>query len=76
MFKPVNLLPVENLLTDRTSPDRLAKVLDELAYDYARMFMELSRAEMSPTPYFNEKSAVYLWWLHELRDTFRSCEIK
>ena len=76
MYEPINLLPVEELLTDKISSTDLANVLDELAYDYARMFMELKRAEVLPTPYLNDEAAAYLWWLHELRDTFRSCEVK
>jgi hypothetical protein len=72
MNKSINLSPIEELLENIASPESVAQILDSLAFDYARLIIELEQA----TDYksvLHEKTADFIWWMQHLRDVFRAC---
>ncbi len=76
MFPPVNLSPVEELLTDVVLPERLAQILDNIYFDYVYAMFSVLLIPNQKDFMLNDGVLNYIWYLRKLRDVFRACEIK
>lgn len=68
------LKPLIKLLNDVIHPDDLARLFDELAYDYSRLSVTVQRFMQEDRSIdVHEESARFLYYLKLLRDTLREC---
>lgn len=71
MSKQMNMQPMEDFVSSEIFPEEMARVLDEVAYEYTcRWLMD---TESCP-PFKQEADNLYL--LRLLRDTFRQMTVK
>jgi len=72
MISSVNLSPVEDLLTDAVSSERLAQIMDDIFYDYVDALFTVL---LVPNHKFvlNDDVLNHLWYLRRLRNVFRAC---
>jgi hypothetical protein len=71
MSTPINLAPVQELLTNTADPQAIAQMLDEIAFDYACTLVVLKQSPQNTGP--GAQAAEQLWLLHQLRNVFRAC---
>jgi hypothetical protein len=70
----INLKPLAEMMElNGFSAAEYAGFLDELAFDYAQTMIELQLVDQTPKSCLHENSAIFLYRLKELRDTFRKC---
>lgn len=68
--------PLIKHLTEEILPWELAKVFDELAYDYARMFIRLQTLEDELSQHIHEDTGEFIFQLKILRDILKKCKAK
>lgn len=75
MLQSINLSPVEELLTDVVSPEKLAQTMDDIYYDYVYALVWLLSRTNSKGFVLDDSTVDYIWYLRKLRDTFRACAV-
>ncbi len=56
------------------TPKQLARLLDELAFDYSRMTMRLQQTEDKLQLFYHPEASDFLYHIKELRDVLKKCK--
>lgn len=68
--------PLKELLTTGISPFALAKQLDTILINYARMALDLQERCVGEDVYVHPEATRHIYYLEELRNTLRKCQPK
>ncbi len=74
MKRKIHLKPLREHLTKNITPKQLARLLDELAFDYSRITMRMQQTEKEPQLFNHPEATDFLFHLKELRDVLRKCK--
>lgn len=64
----INMKPMEELLTDRYSPDHAARIIDRMIISYILAVLAEKRSEIARADVSEE-----IWLMVEIRDRIRQC---
>ncbi|MDR2918202.1 MAG: hypothetical protein LBV72_02405 [Tannerella sp.] len=75
MKEKIYLKPLKIHLSEVISPKQLAKLLEELTFDYSRMIIRLEKVENENDFYIHPDAESFLFNLKELRHVLRKCKV-
>ncbi|MCD7973374.1 MAG: hypothetical protein LUG18_12050 [Candidatus Azobacteroides sp.] len=74
MKNRIDFSSLEEYLSLDINPKQLAKLLDELAYEYARQTIRLIELEKPHELYIHPEVTSFIWHLKLLREALRGCK--
>lgn len=74
MKSNIRLKPLKKYLCKDISPKQLARLLDELAYDYTRITLRMQQTEDHLSLFNHPEASDFLYHLKLLRDVLRKCK--
>ena len=73
MKKEIELNPLINYLSEDISPKELSRLLDELAFDYSRINLQMQQLEEHIHIFHHPEAKDFLYHLKRLRDVLQEC---
>ena len=70
----INFTFLNNYLSDEISPKELSRLLDELAFDYSRINLQMQQLEGHMHIFHHPEAKDFLYHLKRLRDVLRECK--
>jgi chromosome segregation and condensation protein ScpB len=74
MKENTNFEPLIKFLSEEVSSEQLARLLDELAYDYFKTSIRLQQTDVKDKLHFHPEAAEFLFYLKSLRDVLNKCK--
>jgi len=69
----INFTFLKNYLSEEISPKELARLLDELAFDYSRINLQVQQLEEHIHIFHHPEAKDFLYHLKRLRDVLQEC---